>query len=215
MFLVPFVLFFPAEPPKQPDFMRWEKAIQAFEKQDQTKLPPQNAILFTGSSSIVAWKLPKSFPMLDTINRGFGGSQLADAIHFAPRIVTKHKPRVVVLYAGDNDIASGRAPEQVAADFREFVRVVHKELPKTKIVFLSIKPSIARWKLWDKMGQANKLIAEQCAKDERLIYLDVGPPMLDAAGKPKPELFAADGLHLSEKGYELWASLLKPQLTGK
>ncbi len=212
MFLIPLILMFAPEPPKQPDFSRWEKAIEAFEKQDQTKPPPQNGVLFAGSSSIVRWPLPKYFPMLDAINRGFGGSGLADSIHFAPRLITKHKPRVVVLYAGDNDIASGKTPEQVASDFREFVRVVHKELPKTKIVFLSIKPSLARWKLWDKMTQANKLIAEQCAKDEHLTFLDVGPPMLGDDGKPKPELFAPDGLHLSEKGYELWTALLKPHV---
>jgi lysophospholipase L1-like esterase len=212
MFLIPLFLLVQADPPKKSDFSRWEKAIAAFEKQDQTNPPRQNGIVFTGSSTIAGWKLPRSFPMLDAVNRGFGGSQLADAVHFAPRIVTKYRPRAVVLYSGDNDIASGRTPEQVASDFREFVQVVQKELPKTKIIFLSIKPSIARWKLWEKMKQANKLIAEQCAKDERLIYLDVSPPMLGEDGKPKPELFAPDGLHLSEKGYEVWSSLLKPHL---
>jgi lysophospholipase L1-like esterase len=212
MYLIPLFLFVQPDPVKKPDFSRWEKAIAAFENQDKRRPPPEDAALFTGSSTIVGWKLPRYYPMMDTINRGFGGSQLADAVHFAPRIVNKYKPRVVVLYAGDNDIASGKKPEQVAADFREFVQVVHKDLPKTKIVFLSIKPSIARWKLWDKVQQANKLIAQQCLKDERLIYLDMSPPMLGEDGKPKPELFVADGLHLSEKGYEVWASLLKPHL---
>src|SRR5207253_773152 len=100
MFLISLCLFVQPEPPKKPDFSRWEKAIQAFEKQDQAKAPPQNPIVFTGSSTIVGWKLPRSFPMLDAINRGFGGSQLADAVHFAPRTVTKYKPRLVVLYSG-------------------------------------------------------------------------------------------------------------------
>jgi lysophospholipase L1-like esterase len=140
------------------DFSRWKKTIAALEQQDKVKPPPKNAIVFVGSSSIRLWDLGKSFPGLDVINRGFGGSQLADSVHFAARLVIKHAPRLVVLYAGDNDIALGNAPERVAADFRAFVRAVHKELPQTKVIFLSIKPSVLRWKLWDKMQTANKLI---------------------------------------------------------
>lgn len=197
---------------KKPDFSKWEKSIAAFEAKDAEKTPPPNTVLFVGSSSIVRWNLVKAFPMTDYINRGFGGSQLADSVHFAPRIVTKYKPRTVVLYAGDNDLAGGKTPEQVASDFKDFIKVVHKDLPKTKIVYVSIKPSVKRWSLWDKVTKANKLIAEECAKNDRLVFLDVGPGMLGEDGKPKADLFVADGLHLSEKGYELWNSLIKPHL---
>src|SRR5262245_12586451 len=127
-------------------FARWEKAIAAFEEQDRKQPPPRNAYLFAGSSSIRLWNLPRSFPDLEVINRGFGGSQIADTVHFAPRIILKHQPRMVLLYAGDNDLAAGRTPEQVLADFKALVQVVHKELPKTRVAFLSIKPSLARWK---------------------------------------------------------------------
>jgi lysophospholipase L1-like esterase len=135
-----------------------------------------------------------------------------DSVHFAPRIVNKYKPRIVAFYAGDNDVGSGKSPEQVASDFKDFVKVVRKDLPKTKIVYISIKPSIKRWALWDKVSAANKLIAEECKKNEGLTFLDVGPAMLGADGKPIAELFVADGLHLSEKGYEIWTRLLKPHL---
>jgi len=193
-------------------FARWEKAIAAFERQDKERPPPQDAILFAGSSSIRRWDLPKSFPDLAVINRGFGGSELADSVHFAGRIILKHRPRLVVLYAGDNDIAAGKTPERVFADFKAFVRTVHKELPKTRIVFVSIKPSILRWGLWDKMRKANALIEAYCKDGERLAYIDVAGPMLGSNGKPRPELFVKDGLHLSDDGYRLWASLLKPHL---
>jgi lysophospholipase L1-like esterase len=196
----------------KPDPSRWEKAVAAFEKQDREKPPPQNAIVFVGSSSIRLWDLSKSFPGQGAINRGFGGSHLSDAVHFAPRLVLKHKPRLVVLYAGDNDIAAGKSPEQVAADFRAFVKAVHQELPQTRVAFLSIKPSVRRWPLWDKMQRANALIAEYCKQDKRLLYIDVGKPLLGQDGKPRPELFAKDGLHLNAEGYALWAAAVKPHL---
>jgi lysophospholipase L1-like esterase len=191
---------------------RWEKAIAAFEEKDKTNPPPHNAVLFVGSSSIRFWDVAKSFPGIDVINRGFGGSELADSVYFAPRIVLPHEPRTVVLYAGDNDLASGKTPEQVAADFREFTRLVLAKLPKTRIIYVSIKPSPSRWKLADKSRQANYLIAAHCKSDERLVYVDVTAAMLGADGKPRTELFLGDGLHLNAKGYEIWASLLKPHL---
>jgi lysophospholipase L1-like esterase len=190
----------------------WETTIATFEKQDKSKPPPMNAILFVGSSSIRLWDLPRYFPGLDVINRGFGGSQIADSVHYAPRIVIKYQPRLVVFYAGDNDLAFGKKPEQVAADFRAFATAVHKELPKTKILFLSIKPSILRWKLWDKGQKANALIEEFCKQNSQLVYVDLAKPMLGEDGKPKPELFVKDGLHLNAKGYELWTSIVSPML---
>jgi lysophospholipase L1-like esterase len=194
------------------DPSRWEKDIAVFEQRDRQKPPPKDAAVFVGSSSIRLWDLGKSFPGVETINRGFGGSQLSDSAHFALRIVVPYQPRLVVLYAGDNDLAAGKTPEQVADDFRSFVRAVRDGLPKARIVFLSIKPSIQRWKLVEKGRRANDLIEAVCKQGEGLLYVDVGTPLLGADGKPRPELFRADGLHLNEKGYEVWASIVKPYL---
>jgi lysophospholipase L1-like esterase len=196
----------------KPDFSKWEKDIAAFETHDKDAPPPKNAVLFAGSSSIRLWDLKKSFPDLNAINRGFGGSQIADSTHFAPRIILNLEARLIVFYAGDNDIAAGKTPEQVSDDFQSFAKTVQKELPKTKIVFISIKPTPKRWEMVDKQKKANELIAAFCNKDERLIYLDVVKPMLGDDGKPRPELFTKDDLHMNEKGYALWASLLKPYL---
>lgn len=191
---------------------RWEKAIQAFERQDEAKRPAKDGIVFVGSSSIRMWDLKKSFPKLDAINRGFGGSEVSDAIHFAERIILKHEPRVVVVYAGDNDIAKGKSPERVRDDYQELVAIIHAKLPETHVAYIAIKPSIKRWSLVDKMRAANKMIIELTEKDERLAFVNIDKPMIGNDGMPRKELFIADGLHLSDKGYELWSSLVKPHL---
>ena len=187
------------------EFERWEKSIADFEARDAKSPPPKGAVLFVGSSSIKLWKLEDSFPGGKVINRGFGGSKIADSTHFADRIIIPHEPRAVVLYAGDNDLARGKTPEQVADDFRAFVEKVRSGLPETEIYFISIKPSIRRWSMLDKVRVANSLIQSQCEKEERLHYIDIAPEMLDVDGLPKSRLFAPDGLHLSPEGYAVWA----------
>ena len=193
---------------------RWEKDIAAFEAQDAKSPPPKRAVLFVGSSSIRLWKLKESFPDLETINRGFGGSEVGDSVRYAKRIVIPHAPHVVVLYAGDNDLANGKSPERVLADFKEFVTVVRGALPETKIVYIGIKPSIQRWKLIDKIRHANRLIREHVAaqKSDRLAFVDVDKPMLGDDGKPRADLLLDDGLHLNAKGYELWNKLVRKEI---
>jgi lysophospholipase L1-like esterase len=193
-------------------FARWEPEIQAIERRDREQPPPEGAIVFTGSSSIRLWDLAKSFPDLPVVNHGFGGSQIADSTHFADRLVLKQKPRTVVFYAGDNDIAAGKSAEQVEADFIAFAGTVHKELPKTKVVFLAVKPTPARWNLFDVQTKANALVESYCRGKDWLLYVDVVKPMLGADGKPRPELYVKDGLHLSAAGYKVWAELLGSHL---
>ena len=192
----------PAKPP-MPD--KWEKEIAAMLAQDEKSPPPQEGIVFTGSSSIRLWDLAKAFPDQPVVNRGFGGSQIHDATKYATRIVTPLNPKLVVFYSGDNDLKSNKTPEKTAADFAEFCAVIHKELPKTQIWFIAIKPCPSRWSLFDQQTAANKLIRTQCEKDpQRLTYIDIVPAMLGSDGQPPPELFAKDLLHLSPAGYKIW-----------
>ncbi len=192
---------------------RWEPKIRQFEEQDKKEMPPAGGILFVGSSSIVGWKVDECFPGLPVINRGFGGSQIADSVHFADRIVLPYRPKIIVLYAGDNDTAAGKSPEQVLRDYRQFVKKVHDGLPETRIVFVAIKPSIRRWNLVDEMREANRLIRAATEKDKRLVYVDIDGPMIGDDGKPRPELFKRDGLHLNAEGYKLWSARVLPHLT--
>jgi lysophospholipase L1-like esterase len=188
----------------------WRKEIAAFEKQDAESPPPRDAVLLVGSSSIRLWDTVKWFPDVPTINRGFGGSQICDSTQFADELIVKHHPRLIVFYAGDNDIAAGKSAEQVQVDFRAFVSKVRASLPETPIAFISIKPSIARWKLADEMRKANALIAAECKTADALEYVDVWPAMLDKEGQPRKEILRDDGLHMNESGYQLWTELLKP-----
>ena len=149
---------------------------------------------------------------MPVINRGFGGSEISDSIFFADRIIIKHQPRIIVFYAGDNDLAKGKSGQQVVADYRTFVKKIRTSLPKTKIIFVAIKPSIARWKLIEKIRQTNKELSRITTTDPLQVFLDIDTPMIGSDGKPKPELFLKDGLHLNVAGYKLWNSLLKPLL---
>jgi lysophospholipase L1-like esterase len=193
----------------------WADAIAKFEKEDQTMPPPKGGILFLGSSSIRGWKVQKWFPELPVVNRGFGGSQICDSTHYADRLVTIHQPRLVVFYAGDNDIAAGKSPEQVRDDFREFVAKVRGAQPELPIIFISIKPSIARWKLAEEIKEANRLIAADAEELGNIKYLDVWPAMLDDSGAPRKDVFVDDGLHMNDAGYDLWSKLLRPLLEQK
>lgn len=192
---------------------QWESEIAAFERADRAQAPPHGAVLFLGSSSIRLWEtLASDFPELTTIRRGFGGSQLADAIHYADRIVLPYEPATIVLYAGDNDLWAGATPRQVVEDYERFVAVVHERLPRTRILFLAIKPSTARWSIADRIRTTNALIRERASRDARLGYVDVFTPMLGADGLPRSDLLIEDGLHLSPAGYELWRATLAPFL---
>jgi lysophospholipase L1-like esterase len=200
-----------AEPPKGSE-SRWEPNIRRFEEADRKRFPPKQGILFVGSSSIVRWDLEKHFGDLPAINRGFGGSQIADSIEFAERIVLPYRPRIIVFYAGDNDVAAGKSPQRVLEDYKQFVAKVHGTLPETRIVYVAIKPSLRRWSLVGKMREANAAIRAVAEKDDQLVFVDIDTPMLGADGKPRAELLHSDGLHLSAKGYELWSKLVRPHL---
>lgn len=191
----------------------WEADIQGFEAADEADPPLSEAVLFVGSSSIRMWTtLEEDFPDVPIINRGFGGSEITDIIRFADRIVVPYQPRMIFFYAGDNDIANDKSAADVVADFQRFVDLVHESLPSTRIAFISIKPSPARWEVLGEMRKANGLISEYAASTDLVEYVDVFTQMLDAAGRPRAELFAEDGLHLNENGYRLWREVSAPFL---
>ncbi|MGE4549785.1 MAG: GDSL-type esterase/lipase family protein [Opitutales bacterium] len=196
-----------------PDPERFAKAIASFQKEDLAKDRVDTLTLFTGSSSIRMWKsLAKDFPDRETLNRGFGGSHLSDVLHYFDVLVTRHKPAVIVLYCGENDLWAGKPPGQVCEDFETFAHRVHEKLPKTRIHYLACKPSPKRLEKWALYQQCNRMIAKHCAKEERLNFVDVSKVMLDQEGRPLPDIWLADKLHMNAKGYRHWTQLLRPIL---
>ena len=189
---------------------RWEKTIRTFEDWDRKNTFPSGAVLFVGSSSIRMWPTRECFEDFSVINRGFGGSQISDVNYYGKRIVLPYEPKVIVFYAGDNDVAAGESPKQVVDDYKAFTKLVHQTLPGTRIIFISIKPSGSRWSLWPVMNRANRMIKDFSEKDRRLFYFDAATPLLNSEGKPNLELFLDDQLHLNSKGYEIWTRLLRP-----
>ena len=200
-------------PATQPTSPNWEKEIAAFEAADKTNPPPPNAILFIGSSSIRLWdSVAADFPDHKVINRGFGGSQIIDSAHYAARIVMPYRPRMIVFYAGGNDINAGKPPEEVFADYKLFVSLVHRDLPRTRIAYISSAPNPLRWEQVEKVKRLNSMIKDFGARDKRLVYIDVFPHMLGPDGKPKPDIFRPDRLHMNAKGYAIWKLIVAPYL---
>lgn len=193
---------------------RWEKDIRSLEAKWNATAKAPGGVLFVGSSSIRLWDLKKSFPDLVATNHGFGGSQMSDSVEFFDRIVVSVKPRVIVVYAGDNDIASGESPETVRDDTERFFKLVEERLPDCeRVVYIAIKPSVKRWSMKDQQVAANTSINKLCTeRGERFVFLDIWEPMLDDNGEPRPDLLVDDGLHLNDAGYELWSRLLRPHL---
>jgi len=196
----------------------WEPAIRDFEEQDKVNPPKPGSIVFAGSSSFRFWdSLVSDMKPLDVINRGFGGSEFSDLDEYANRIVVAYRPRAVVVYEGDNDLAEGtsKTPEMVAADFRKFVQIVHGALPDTWIYILAIKPSKLRWNQWPQMQAANKRMQDYAATQPRVQYIDIATPMFDANGNLPRDLFKADGLHPTAKLYAMWTAIIKPILLNR
>ena len=204
-------LLFAADAPH--DFGKWEKEITAFESADRTNPPPTNALLFVGSSTIRFWTtLATDFSGYKIINRGFGGSEIADSTHFAARIIFPYAPHAIFFRAGGNDIADGKAPEAVFADFKEFVETVHAKLPATEIFYISWSHTPARWKNRDKEDTLNNSVEAYARALPYVKFIETGAMVLAADGQPRAELFREDRMHFNAAGYKLLAERVRPFL---
>ena len=193
------------------DVGKWENEVVAFEKAPVQK----GGIVFTGSSTIRLWKsLEKDFEGLPVINRGFGGSQLQDSVDLGARIVAPHEPRMVVLFAGTNDIAGKKTAEEVFRAFEAWVALMREKLPKTELCFIEITTSPSRWEQRDTVVAANALIRPFCEKTG-VKFIPAREKLLGEDGKPREDIFQADRLHLNPVGYKILADAVRPFLPAK
>jgi len=189
---------------------RFEKEIVAYEKQDSIALPAKGMKLFIGSSSFRLWKsFDADTKGMNAFNRGFGGSTLKDALYYFDRMVVKYQPSWVFMYEGDNDLASGTSPEEIAAQFEEFSSRLAKQVPGAKLVFVSARPSLARETMKAKQQDLNQRIAAISAKKKAHYVIDMHSPFYTADGSLMQDIFVADKLHLNEKGYAIFAKQIQ------
>jgi lysophospholipase L1-like esterase len=194
---------------------RWHNELAAFARADQEHFPSPGGVVFVGSSTVRMWtRLQQDFPRVPggVVNRGFGGSTLQDCSLFARDLVVRYKPRQVVVYAGDNDLAEGRAPLQVLDSFARFANAVRAELPDTRISFVSVKPSPSREQLLPQIRETNHVVAAYLNLLPNSEFIDIYTPMLGADGRPRMELFRGDKLHMTDEGYRLWHAVIAPHL---
>ena len=197
------------------DPLVWERDIAAFEVEDSKSNNSANPVVFVGSSSIRFWdSLVEDMAPIPVLQRGFGGAKLNDVVHYAERLVNVHKPSAVVIFAGSNDIhpGSSKSPEVLLDSYQQFVEKVRLEQSNLPIYYIAITPSNLRLEVWPIAQKTNKLISDYSAKDKNLYVIETGEALIGNNGKPNPKNYRFDQLHLSDKGYAIWARLVKPYL---
>ena len=197
------------------DPLVWEADIAAFESEAQEAPPPANAVVFVGSSSIRLWdSLAQDMAPIPVIQRGFGGAKLNDTVHYADRLVNSYDPAAVVVFAGSNDITPGdtKTPERLLESYQQFVIRVRAENPELPIYYIGITPSPRRWEVWPEAQAVNAVIEEYSLRTPGLFYIETGPALMNAQGEPDSENYMFDGLHLSDHGYRVWTSIIRPRL---
>ena len=194
----------------------FENEIRNYEKQNSIALPKKGQILFIGSSSFRIWKtFSTDLAGISAINRGFGGSTMTDALYYFDRMVVKYAPSTVVVYEGDNDLAKGKSPEELAKEYEDFSNRLKKALPKTKLVYLAVRPSLSRIALSDKQKQFNGWLEKYCKSQKGRFFLDMHSPFYLPDGTLMPDIFVADRLHLNEKGYQIFSAKIREFILNK
>lgn len=192
--------------------------IAAFKKKDSAAFPPKHAILFVGSSSFTKWTdVQNYFPDHTIINRGFGGSTLPDVIRYEQDVIVKYNPAQIVIYCGENDIASSDSisGKIVFERFKQLFTDIRKYFPKTPVVYISMKPCPLRWKMRDRLETGNLLIKKYLKKQRRSKFVNIWDPMLGKNGMPMEDIFTEDNLHMNAKGYAIWQKSIEPYLKNK
>lgn len=197
---------------KETSEIKWDKETAAFLARNEESPFKPNGIVFVGSSSIRMWNLKESFPNHRTLNCGFGGSQISDSLVWFDRVLAPYHPRLVVFYAGGNDLNAGKSPETVAGDARRLFEKIHQSFPKTRVLFISSAPNPKRWEQIEQVRALNSLVKAICGEMTFVTYVDVHHAMLGDDGQPLPDIYRDDRLHMNPMGYAIWNRIILPLL---
>ncbi len=191
------------------DPLRFNAEIEVIKNKEFAIDQEKEVVVFTGSSSIRMWTdVQNYYPQINAINTGFGGSHFTDLIHYKDQLISRFNPDRIFIYEGDNDTDSDKTPEEILAAAAYLYGQLRAEFPEAKLYFISPKPSIARWHLQEKYMMVNSLLKQFCEFDKNLTFVDVWSPMIGDDGKPLPDVFIEDNLHMNEKGYSIWGKVI-------
>ena len=202
-----------AQDKADPDPHRFSGSFASFAKQDRDRPFEKGGIVFVGSSSVRMLDIPKYFPGIVALNRGFGGAHISDVNHYLEQAVLQYEPGTVVFFCGGNDLWSDKSPAQVRADFDEFTRRLFDRVPNAKLIVLATRPSPRRIRIIEQEHKLNTLFKAAADLDERVTSLEGSAArFLNEAGKPRTELYAKDQLHMNHAGYLIWGEIIRPHL---
>jgi lysophospholipase L1-like esterase len=194
--------------------MRFAQDINTFLDQDRTAPPPQNAILFIGSSIFRQWtNLKEQMAPLPVFNRAFGGSRTWEVLNYMDKVVLPYRPRIIVYYTGSNDVNAGEPAAAIEGRIKAFIAKAHSALPETRIYFVAINRSPDKRDRWSVVDEVNADIKGFSSSTPYVKYIDLNPVLFDATGEPRGELYKPDGLHFYPPAYDLFTGIIKPVLT--
>ena len=203
------IVFLGISSAKAQDPTRFQEQVDKLYNIEYNFSGDKKLVVFTGSSSIVMWKdVQERFPEYDIINNGFGGSHFSDLLYYYDKLVTKYTPDILFIYEGDNDVAGDKKTSEIYKDFKTLVKKLQSDLPSTKVVFISAKPSVARWHLKKQYKKINRKIRRYCKKNNGYEFADVWPIMMDENEMVRNDIFLDDDLHMNKKGYDLWEKVI-------
>ncbi len=193
-----------------PELMRFD-SLDRIIKKEESSIEIEN--LFVGSSSIRFWlTLQQDYPDKEILNRGFGGSHMSDLLYHVDKLILQYHPKKIFIYEGDNDISASESVDDIMAETKELIGLINKELPTTEIYLIAAKPSIARWSFVNEYIKLNRAFIKLSLLDPQIHYVDVWTPMLGDDGVVLQDIFIADDLHMTDKGYDIWAEAIRPFL---
>ena len=199
------------EKARSEDPLVWASDIETFAERG---VGEPESLLFVGSSSIRFWgELAEDMAPVPVINRGFGGSKIGDVVHYADTLFQADSPRAIVIFVGTNDMTPQQTKSvgTMTAGFSAMMSALRKQHSDVPVYYIAITPSPLRWAIWDEAVAVNEAIQMIISQMPNTHYIDTGEALM-SEGEPNPDNYVLDRLHLSTKGYDIWAEIIRSWL---